>query len=615
MKHTTVAVIGHVDHGKTSLVKALTGIETDTLKEEKERGLSIRLGFAFLRDDTQCIHLIDAPGHADFVRMTASGVSGAHSVLLIVSAADGVQPQTREHLKLAHLFGIRSVLVALTKSDLATAEMIAHTRDAIGALLTELHLDCVDQLVCSSTSGEGIDALHNGLHRLIAQDTQEPDLKGVFLPIDRVFSAPGAGTIVTGTLHGHALRVEDTVTIGPQQKEARVRNLQLGGRSQEHAPPGARVAVNLRDVDREDIARGDVLSTPGAFAGSHRLDVVLSEKVALKHMDHVVLLLGTAHAAARIRLYPRTDDRDQFAQLEISSPLTAHPGQRIVLRQPASGQTVTGGIVLDPNASLITRNKPAHVALLNAIQSGMPHQIAHALADRDKGVVDLSFLTRLSDASQLLGHPDFETTNTDRLVRGAEVRALAMRLRAYLETEHAARPIAPYVPIAQVQAALRPAPEDLIAHVIDQQKAIARIRHAQGGLALEQHDPMAAMTPDQRTAYEALDARLLHMTLQPTALFDHARQEDEDFIALLITQDRAVSLYNHSLKQTLLLHRDAIEKARERLRVTFSDGAAFTTSDARILLNTNRKTIVPLLEYFDALGLTVRSGDKRVFRN
>ena len=613
MKHTTLAVMGHVDHGKTSLVKALTGIETDTLKEEKTRGLSIRLGFAHLRDDAQCIHLIDTPGHADFIRMTASGVSGAQSVLLVVSAVDGIQPQTREHLKLAHLFGVHSVLVALTKSDLADAAMIARTREAIMVLLDELDLDCVEQLVCSSTTGQGIDALRLRLLRFSTQGRQAPDLKGVFLPIDRVFSAPGAGTIVTGTLLGHALQVEDTVTIGPKHLEARVRNLQLGGHSQESAPPGARVAVNLRDVDRDDIARGDVLSTPGVFASSHRLDVVLSERSTLKHMDHVVLLLGTAHAVARIRLYPRTDDQEQFAQLEMSSPLTAYPGQRFVLRLPASGETVTGGIVLDPNASLITRNKPAHVALLSAIQSGTPHEIAHALADRDKGMVDLSLLLRLSDAGPLSEHPDFETTKTGQIVRCAEAQALATAFIEYLQTKHAARPIAPYIDVAQVQAALRPAPETLFDHVIDQQLAALKIRQAQSGLALRQHDPMAVMSLEQRTACEALDARLLDMAVQPVALFEAPTQEDEDFIALLIAQGRAVSLYNHSLKQSLLLHCDAIEKARERLQDAFANGAPFTTSDARIVLNTNRKTIVPLLEHFDTLGLTVRSGDKRAF--
>jgi selenocysteine-specific elongation factor len=614
MNHITLAVMGHVDHGKTSLVKALTGIETDTLKEEKTRGLSIRLGFAHLRDDAQCVHLIDTPGHADFIRMTASGVSGAQAVLLVVSAVDGIRPQTREHLKLAHLFGVRSVLVALTKSDLSNAETTARTRKAIGALLEELNLDCVEQLVCSSNTGEGIDALRLRLLHFSAQGAQTPDLKGVFLPIDRVFSAPGAGTIVTGTLLGHALQVEDTVNIGPSHKEARVRSLQLSGLSQESAPSGARVAVNLRDVDREEIARGDVLSTPGAFTSSQRLDVVLSKNSTLKHMDHVVLLLGTAHVAARMRLYPRSDDQDQFAQLEITSPLTAYPGQRFVLRQPAGGETVTGGIVLDPNASLITRNKPAHVALLNAIQSGTPDELAYALADRDKGIVDLSLLHRLSDARQLSEHADFETTKTGQLVRCAEVQALATALTAYLQAQHAARPIAPYIDFAQVQAALRPAPETLIAHVLDQQLAAQEIRQSQSGLALTQHDPIAAMTPEQRTTYTALEARLLDMGVQPVALFDQPTREEKDFIALLIAQGRAVSLYNHSLKQSLLLHRDAIEKARERLQAAFANGAPFKTSDARIVLNTNRKTIVPLLEHFDTLGLTDRSGDKRTFR-
>ena len=209
MKHRTLAVIGHVDHGKTSLVKALTGVETDTLKEEKQRGLSITLGFAHLKSPSSHMHLIDTPGHADFIRMTASGVSGADAGLLVVSAVDGVQPQTREHVRMAGLFGIRDATVALTKIDLVPDQDAQQESATVEALLDTHGFTRVDVVPCSSNTGDGINTLIATLERNAAHTNQATNLKGFFLPIDRVFSATGEGTNVTGSLLGHSLSDED----------------------------------------------------------------------------------------------------------------------------------------------------------------------------------------------------------------------------------------------------------------------------------------------------------------------------------------------------------------------------------------------------------------------
>ncbi|MEM9570660.1 MAG: selenocysteine-specific translation elongation factor [Pseudomonadota bacterium] len=614
MRHTTVAVIGHIDHGKTSLVKALTGIETDTLKAEKARGLSIELGFAHLRQSDRYVHLIDTPGHADFVRMTASGVSGADKVLLVVSAVDGIQPQTRDHIRIARLFGISSAIVAITKSDLVGAKSVDQLRQDVSNFLAENNFELVAIEACSSSTNEGVSALASALFERSQSLSLTPDLKGFFLPIDRVFSVSGVGTVVTGTLRGQALHTGQVVAIGPDGFEAHIRGLQVCGVPQEMAAIGARVAVNLRDVDLNQISRGHVLRTPDLYPASDRFDVAFSNDPPLKHMEQVILLHGTAHAPARVRLYPTPGHTSRFGQIEASTKQTAYPGQRFVLRRPASGETIAGGTILDPNATLITRNKPAHVTLLGAIKSGAPSAIAHALAARDKGAVDVSVLDRVSDLNSVLIDSAFEQTPTGSIFRRTEIQAVESKLQSLLESHHTDRPLRPSIPIEEIKTVMRPTSEDLLAHALHRLSETGRVRREKSGFALPQHDPIAAMTEDQKRAHQMLETRLRNMALRPATLFENPSRDQTDSIALLIWQGRAVALYNHSLKQTLLLHQDVIKTAQRSLKAEYGDGTLFTTGQARALLETNRKTIVPLLEHFDQVGVTVRSGDKRAVR-
>ncbi|MEL7539275.1 MAG: GTP-binding protein, partial [Pseudomonadota bacterium] len=320
MTHATVAVIGHVDHGKTILVKALTGVDTDTLQEEKQRGLSITLGFAHLAHGSGQIHLIDTPGHADFIRMTASGISGADAVLLVISAMDGVQPQTLEHIRLAQYFGIRNVTVALTKSDLTQARNVDALQAEIESILDAHAFTHVAIIACSSVTGAGLENVVAALSSAFEYKHQRPDLKGFFLPIDRVFSAPGAGTIVTGTLLGAGVTVGDDVVLEPQHLTATIRGIQIAGASQDQAEPGARVALNLRGIDAGALTKGDVLCAPGAFQTGLRFDVSLRPCSDVKHMEQVKVLLGTGHCAARLRLYPSKPDQSVYGQLEFKTP-------------------------------------------------------------------------------------------------------------------------------------------------------------------------------------------------------------------------------------------------------------------------------------------------------
>ena len=261
--HKTVAVVGHVDHGKTSLVKALTGTDTDRLDEERKRGLSIVLGFANLQTPEGWLHFVDTPGHADFIQTAAQGLSGADAILLVVDSSEGPSVQTHEHLKLAHLFGIRDAVIALSKSDFNhQTPSIDHT-DAIADLLRIHGFKASAIVTCSSQTMDGIDCLKTALRDLLTRVRSRRSPENVFLPIDRIFTAEGAGTVVTGTLLGGDLGVDTPLLIQPTKTACSVRAIQVAGQSADNATAGTRVAVNLRGIKAQKINKGDVLCAPG----------------------------------------------------------------------------------------------------------------------------------------------------------------------------------------------------------------------------------------------------------------------------------------------------------------------------------------------------------------
>jgi len=336
MTGCAVAVIGHVDHGKTALVRALTGMETDRLAEEKARGLSISLGYAHRAYARGVLDIIDAPGHEDFIRAMVCGTTGAAAVLLVVSAIDGVQPQTREHLAIAGHLGLRRGVVAISRIDQIGPEARDACRSAIMEALSETPLGDAPVCLCSAMTGEGLGQLHAALAGLVesASALTPPSLPATFLPIDRVFSATGAGTVVTGTLQGARLARGAEMVLETSGRRAGVRGLQVNGLDVSVAMPGRRVAANLRGVQAGAVQRGDVLAAPGAFPASSCMDVrvALSPTAsrALKHLDAVRLMIGTASEMAQIRLLAQQDiapGRSGHAQLRLARPVSVHAGQ------------------------------------------------------------------------------------------------------------------------------------------------------------------------------------------------------------------------------------------------------------------------------------------------
>ncbi|MFN3214735.1 MAG: selenocysteine-specific translation elongation factor [Henriciella sp.] len=619
----TIAIIGHVDHGKTSLVKALTGTETDRLAEEQKRGLSIILGFANTKTEGGYLHFIDAPGHSDFIQTAAAGLSGADAILLVVSAVEGVAPQTVEHLRLARLFGIQDTVVALTKSDLMDEKLSSPAIDGVSQLLNAFGFPAAPVIPCSSATGDGIEPLKTALQKLTQTDRSRPEPDCAFLPIDRVFTADGAGTIVTGTLLGGDLQIDQPITLQPAGHLAAVRGLQIDGRSVDRGTAGNRVAVNLRNISAKNVKPGDTLCGSDLFLASERFDVALDQPSRdsrpLRHMEEVTALFGTRHCSARVRLFAPTE-HNSVAQLEFKSPQIAFGGQRFILRRPATAETVAGGRILDPQARLVTRQKALHIQVLEAAQQGDLLSHAELMAERDRGCVDLSTLSRLArcsvDACQTALAADFIFQDETTAFSRAHIEAMSPKLVEVVAAFHAERPMRPHMPQTELEKEFRQAPKSLLDLALQTLIAQTRIERRADGVALPSHAPMTVISDEHLSTYVATQTRLLKMGLTPTPLFDdaHMTGDQEDMIELMLWSHDAVRLYNHALKQSLLLHSESIRQAIRTLEDSFPDARPFTTSEARQVLKTNRKTVVPLLEHFDDIGFTKRDGNLRTFQ-
>lgn len=619
-----VVVIGHVNHGKTALVRALTGMETDRLKEEVARGLSITLGFAWRDYPGGVVDFIDAPGHEDFIRAMAMGAAGARGALLVVSGVEGFGRQTREHLRIAELLGVAAGIVAVTKSDLLTDEALASVAEGLAAELDGTFLAGAPTVFCSARTGQALDALHGRLADLVARSPPPRD-RPAFLPLDRVFSVAGAGTVVTGSLQGGPLAVDDTMTLQPSGRSVVLRQLQVHGRAVERIHLGGRAAAALRGVAAQDVAVGDLLCAPDAYEPSLLVDVelTLSPDAArpLRSADEVRVLWGARQDLAMIRLLgPNVlaPGERGFAQLRFRSPTIAYAGQRGVLRRPSPAETLGGVVVLDPLALPIRGRVEARRHVLNAAASGDLEAIVDGLARLNGGTITLDDAARLSrrpstDVREQLS-ATFEALAGGVLVARVEIRETERRYLERLAEAHGEAPTRTWVSVTAVRARLAPeASSALVAHVERRLATSGAIRLSRSGVALAGHDPRAALSPAALARLDRIEQAYRSGGVTPpgrTELPDPS-PDDPLLLDLLVDSGRLVSLRNVALRQTLVFHAEALSDASTALRATFPPPTGFTTGEARAALSTSRKFIVPMLEHLDTLGATLREGDFR----
>jgi selenocysteine-specific elongation factor len=621
MKTCPVIVLGHVDHGKTSLVRTLTGMETDRLPEEKARGLSITPGFAYQQYGDVMIDFIDAPGHSDFIRAMVSGASGARAALIVISAWGGVQEQTLEHLEIIEALGIVEGVVAVTQSDRISRADYSACEKRLREALSGTRFCTAPMVFCSSTNGHGISALEKALEQLGFRSVGTPPLSSTFLPIDRVFVVEGRGTVVTGTLHGGPVRADETLVLAPSGQSLTFRSIHVRGRDVSEASPGERTALNLRGISVDRVKPGGVIHAPGAFAPSAQCDVLinLSTRASrpVKHMQQVRVLHGTSHAVASLRLFEGkllAPGASAFARLRFPEAITSFSGQRAVIRSLSPAETIGGATVIDPAPTESRANKKLRLETLDAVERGDIPRIAAALTREHLGVARIADICRLAPTRAETVRAElgaaFVDINDALVAASSTIEEVREGYIARLESYHAAFPLRPFAPrepkrVPHMAAELIDFVESAL---VLEGKLVLSGREA----ALSAHDPHKYLTASLEHRMARLARELKEAGMQPPspeALIADAI--DADLLTLLIHEGTAIRLNNISLRQTIVFHRDAVADAARTLKANYPGQTAFTTGEARATLNTTRKYIVPLLEHLDTKGMTIRIGNTR----
>ena len=617
-RRAVVGVIGHVDHGKTALVRALTGMETDRLEEERRRGISIALGFAYLYAGDAIIDLIDMPGHERFVRTMVSGATGIDAALLVVAANEGIKPQTIEHLDIAGLLGLRRAIVAVTKVDLVTPEQAEAVAEAAVTLAEAAGLQVGARIMTSVLSGQGIAALGEALASVVPDESGAGDAGFPYLPIDRVFSVAGHGTIVTGTLRRGKLDVADEMSLMPDGRAVRLRGLQVHGVRTVRGLPGQRLAVNVRAVAASDIARGAALTARGLLPASEWLTVSLRSvqgAPALPTSSKVMLLFGTEEVEARLRLL----DCDELAaggqalgQLRCATPVSLPAREHFILRRISPPLTVAGGRVIDPVAARLRRRAPRVLARLAMLAEGDPAGIVAAEV-RESGAqgIGLSRLAQLAGlaearvAASLAAVPAILGPSRVAVMHAEWERVLAA-LPSTLAREQSE------VPPAKLAALLpwagRAVLDDAVAELVRRGMVV----RTGGGVRLH-----APGRDRERANQEAVGAASLADTLRraglsPPDIWTVVPDVQAKRLAdRLIREGVVIRVVDKVQKRELLFHQDAIDEAKQRLRPLLR-GAGLATGEASKALGISRKYAVPLLEHLDSIRFTRRIADRRV---
>jgi selenocysteine-specific elongation factor len=566
----TVGTAGHVDHGKTWLVRALTGKDTDRLPEEHERGISIDLGYAPLAlPDGRRLSLIDVPGHERFVRNMVAGATGIDLFLLVIDAAEGARPQTHEHLAILRLLGVERSVVAVTKADAVDEETLEAALDEARELVPDAEVVAV-----SAKTGAGLDDLRAALGRAAASAGHDDPLGATRLWIDRSFSLRGAGTIVTGTLWSGSVAPGDVLRAEPAGRDVRVRSVQVHDEAVERAESGQRVAVNLSGVERDELGRGKVLVTPGHYPVTYRLDVTLDELAEIPPAAKVHL--GTADVPARIvRSGP-------YAQLRLQRPVVAARGDRFVLRTET---TVGGGSVLD--AAPPRKLDPQRLELL---ERGDPESIVRSLVHAPVSAESLERRGLLPPADLARGLAAVEQSG-DWYFSPEWLEETRAGVRASLEARAKKSPLDPGLPVAELLPSEPWAPAIVPLLALERRGSKAYLPGAAPALG------------DRAGAAAELESALA------AAGYDPVKVEDAQLAAFLESEGRLVRLGDG-----LAVGTDAYKRAREVVVAECAASGRITLARLRDLLGTGRRSAQLLLERFDADGLTRRVGDERVLR-
>jgi len=589
----TVATAGHVDHGKSSLVLALTGTDPDRFPEEKARGLTIDIGFAFatLPSGTE-VGFVDVPGHVRFIKNMLAGVGAVDVALLVVAATEGWMPQTEEHLRILELLGVEHGLVAITKADLVDDETLELAELEVTDHLEGTPLASLPIVVCDSLSGRGLDEVRATLDAVLATTPDALDADRPRLWVDRVFAAKGAGTVVTGTLTGGAVAVDDELEVGGRGAKVRVRGIETAKRHVDRVGPGNRVALNLVGVEHRELARGDALVRAGQWPNATTVDVrvqrVPGEKVTRR--GRVQVYVGSGEHGAGLRML----DRDgEYARLRFAEPLTLAPGDRVVIRDPGRERTVAGAEVLDAEARGRAADAPDYLGLPLGARlvrahgwlaiGDMPRLAGLAAGDIDAWVAEVV----ASGAAERAG---------DWLVDPATRARIRDEARTRVVQHHERVPTDAGLDLATLASALRVDAGRLRAALEDTPGLVV----ARGVVRDEAHVTSAAESPEAQALIAALDA-------SPFAPPSPAEIGSPVALVRALVRDGLLVDVDG-----VIFSASALEAARQRVIDVLAERGSITVADVRDALGSSRKYVVPIVGWLDRTGVTRRRGDDRI---
>jgi len=638
-----IGTAGHVDHGKSTLVRALTGIDPDRLKEEKEREMTIDLGFAWLTlPSGERVGIVDVPGHKDFIKNMLAGVGGIDAALFVVAADEGVMPQTREHLAILDLLQVRGGVVALTKTDAVQDE---GWLDLVEADLLEVLegtvLEGAAVVRCSARTGQGLAELVAELDRYLATSAPRRDIGRPRLPVDRVFTIAGFGTVVTGTLSDGTLTVGQEVEIQPSGLKARIRGLQTHKEKIERAVPGSRVAINLTGVSTDQVQRGDLVTTPGWLRPTTLVDCHLrtlaEAPTPLKHNAPVDLFSGAAETLAWVRLLDKemlSPGDEGWVQLRLARPMALVKGDRFIIRQPSPSMTIGGGWVVNPfpgrryrrfrtevieRLQTLAHGTPADI-LLQDLERQQPCEVRDLLGRtglaRQQAQESLRSLVSegqilLLDSSLIAAPLPASIPDPCFLISRSGWGAVHERIGALLAEYHAQFPLRAGMPREEVKSRLARHVPNLSPRLFHEIVARATTEGwlAEAGSALRLASHQAAFTPQQQQAVEDL----LHTFRQNPYLTPSVAQCQEkvglELLNALLEQGRLIRL-----NEEVILLAETYEEMRDRVVACLQEQGRITVAQVRDLFNTSRKYALALLGYLDEKRITRRVGDERVLR-
>lgn len=612
-----IGTAGHVDHGKSTLVRALTGIDPDRLAEEKAREMTIDLGFAWAKlPSGETVGIVDVPGHRDFIENMLAGVGGIDAVLLVIAADEGVMPQTREHLAILDLLGVQHGLVALTKTDLVDdtgwLELIEHD---IHDTLADTSLAEADIVRVSARTRAGLDTLFDRLAALLDEMPPRADYGSPRLPIDRIFTISGFGTVVTGTLLGGAVRVGEEVEIQPAGLRGRIRGLQSYKQTVDTAEPGSRVAVNVSGVDKRAVGRGDVLTYPGQLQATTLIDVrfrhLKDAGRPLKHNAEVKFFSGAAESVAHVRLLDVDElppGQEAWLQLRLETPLALAQGDRFILRYPSPSQTIGGGGIVNPHPA--RRWKRFQADILDQLATRMNGTPAERLAQTARVPEKRSALQKH------LGYntADFEAAVHDGLAQGLLVElpggellargawdALMRHMLDELRAFHRTAPLRLGMSREELRSRLGLKGATLNALLDMQPEIVAE------GERLRLADHAIRFDSAQQSRAAALRQQIAAAPYAPPSFAEATQLAGEDVVYALIELGEIVAV-----QPDIIFSRAAYDELVSAILEMIDRDGSVTASGLRDRFNTSRKYAIGLLEHLDSVGITRRAGDARV---